>query len=116
LENEIKQLKNVVDTYTRTGPNATTTRENTDGDQPTTYHHPNHQPNQPATMQDLLERRMRILEIQMMQTMCINTAILTQIALQSHSPQNPYIGQDGPQCYPYPVSHPAYTAPYVPMF
>jgi len=30
LENEIKQLKKVVDTYTRTGPNAATTRENTD--------------------------------------------------------------------------------------
>lgn len=34
LENEIKQLKKVVDTYTRTGPNAVTTRENTDGVQP----------------------------------------------------------------------------------
>jgi hypothetical protein len=31
LENEIKQLKKVIDTYTRTGPNAATTRENTDG-------------------------------------------------------------------------------------
>ena len=83
LENEIKQLKKVVDTYTRTGPNAATTRENTDGVQPATYHNPNHQPNQPATMQDLLEHRMRILETQMMQTMCINTAIHTQIALVS---------------------------------
>ena len=34
-------------------------------------------------MQDLLEHRMRILETQMMQTMCINTAIHTQIALVS---------------------------------
>ena len=83
LENEIKQLKKVIDTYTRTGPNAATTRENTDGVQPATYHHPNHQPNQPATMQDLLEHKMRILETQMMQTMCINTAIHTQIALVS---------------------------------
>jgi hypothetical protein len=52
--------------------------------------------NQPATMQDLLEHRIRILETQMMQTMCINTAIHTQIALQSRSPQSPYIGQGGP--------------------
>jgi hypothetical protein len=44
LENEIKQLKNVVDTYIWTGPNAAITRENTAGVQPTTYHHPNHQP------------------------------------------------------------------------
>ena len=59
---------------------------------------------------------MRILETQMMQTMCINTAIHTQIALQSRSPPNPYIGQGGPQGYPYLVPHPAYTAPYVLMF
>lgn len=116
LENEIKQLKKVVDTYTRTGPYAATMTENTDGVQPATYHHPNHQPNPPATMQDLLEHRMRILETQMMQTMCINTVIHTKIDLQSRSPPSPYIGQGGPHGYPYLLPHPAYTAPYVPMF
>lgn len=52
---------------------------------------------------------------QMMQTMCINTAIHTKISLQSRSPPNPYIRQGGTQGYPYLVSNPTYTAPFGPM-
>ena len=89
LENEVKQLKAAVNTM----PAETSRNSNTNNYQDnrhcanTTTRDSLYNPNDHQITwirNELLEQRIRISETQMMQNMCISTALNTHLALQSH--------------------------------
>ncbi|XP_071171045.1 uncharacterized protein [Mytilus edulis] len=122
LENEIKHMRTVIETIKTQNdqPNQNQTRtDNTtriDNNQQEWTAHNN-------MKEMLLEHRLRAIEAQMTQNMCIQTALTTQIALQvkNHPPTNPYMCTGNFPSHPHLMNHgipqythTAYTNQYVP--
>ena len=84
LENELNQLKNVVKTFTdNQNTNVASNNSNPDF---TPQHNTNYDRNRccyQRVQEELTVQRIRSLEQQVVQNMCINTALLTQMAIQA---------------------------------
>ncbi|CAG2188109.1 unnamed protein product [Mytilus edulis] len=111
LENEINQLKNVVNSLSLNSSNHNVHSQNES------------QHNQSSCCQqkirdELMEQRIRMLENQMVQNMCINTALTTQLAMQTRSaypmsahPPNMHCGAPPFNHFQHPVS----TSSHIPL-
>ena len=101
LENELKQLKNLLKTFTD-NQNANTLGGYSNPDSTPQHHMDSNSSNKccfQRVKEELIEHRLRSLEQQVVHNMCINTALTTQIAIQAqsrHYQPHPHL-----QGYPY---------------
>ena len=116
LENEIKQLKNAIESIKSHAPQGTSQHHNLIGPQNI---NPIYSQVDNNTLQHIrheqLEGRLRMLEHQVVQNMCISTAITTQLALQVNMGQQ-RVKEQVPQNTPTAVGYPNYlpAPPFIP--
>ncbi|CAC5376759.1 unnamed protein product [Mytilus coruscus] len=102
LENEIKQMKTVIDAIQAGKETSNQNQTSNENAHAREYRQQDHMA-QIHIKDMLLDQRLRAIETQMMQNMCIQTAITTQIAIQAkqHPPVLPHICTGQVPVHPY---------------